>query len=141
MEKEYTIKLTKRQLQLLSYACDRMSRLIEGQDWTYQELMEQAWEKRCKEAVGGHGMDDEWDGGWYKMREDAEDICKKIKKRFWNCEPNQMHGIKYDSVSDILYDMHQVMRHQLWLDSDRQFMGVDSSEAMQISDEPLIKIE
>jgi hypothetical protein len=141
MEKEYTIKLTKRQLQLLSYACDRMSRLIEGQDWVYQELMEQAWEKRCKEAVGGHGMDKEWDGGWYKMREDAEDISKKIKKRFWGCEPNQMYGIKYDSVSDTLYDMHQVMRHQLWLDSDRQFIGVDSSEAMQISDEPLIKIE
>lgn len=141
MEKEYTIKLTKRQLQLLSYACDRMSRLIEGQDWVYQELMEQAWEKRCKEAVGGHGMDKEWDGGWYKMREDAEDISKKIKKRFWGCEPNQMYGIKYDSVSDTLYDMHQVMRHQLWLDSDRQFIGVDSSEAMQVSDEPLIKIE
>ena len=141
MEKEYTIKLTKRQLQLLSYACDRMSRLIEGQDWVYQELMEQAWEKRCKEAVGGHGMDKEWDGGWYKMREDAEDISKKIKKQFWGCEPNQMYGIKYDSVSDTLYDMHQVMRHQLWLDSDRQFIGVDSSEAMQISDEPLIKIE
>ena len=141
MEKEYTIKLTKHQLQLLSYACDRMSRLIEGQDWIYQELMEQAWEKRCKEAVGGHGMDKEWDGGWYKMREDAEDISKKIKKRFWGCEPNQMYGIKYDSVSDTLYDMHQVMRHQLWLDSDRQFIGVDSSEAMQVSDEPLIKIE
>jgi hypothetical protein len=141
MEKEYTIKLTKRQLQLLSYACDRMSRLIEGQDWIYQELMEQAWEKRCKEVVGGHGMDNEWDGGWYKMREDAEDISKKIKKRFWGCEPNQMYGIKYDSVSDTLYDMHQVMRHQLWLDSDRQFIGVDSSEAMQVSDEPLIKIE
>ena len=141
MEKEYTIKLTKRQLQLLSYACDRMSRLIEGQDWTYQELMEEAWEKRCKEAVGGHGMDNDWDGGWHNMRQDAEDICKKIKKRFWGCEPNQMYGIKYDSTSDILYDMHQVMRHQLWLDSDRQFIGVDSSEAMQISDEPLIKIE
>ena len=141
MEKEYTIKLTKRQLQLLSYACDRMSRLIEGQDWIYQELMEQAWEKRCKEAVGGHGMDKEWDGGWYNMRQDAEDISKKIKKRFWGCEPNQMYGIKYDSVSDTLYDMHQVMRHQLWLDSDRQFIGVDSSEAMQVSDEPLIKIE
>ena len=78
MEKEYTIKLTKRQLQLLSYACDRMSRLIEGQDWIYQELMEQAWEKRCKEAVGGHGMDKEWDGGWYNMRQDAEDISKTI---------------------------------------------------------------
>lgn len=141
MEKQYTIKLSKRQLQLLSYACDRMSRLIEGQDWTYQELMEQAWEKRCKEAVGGHGMDNDWDGGWHNMRQDAEDICKKIKKRFWGCESNQMYGIKYDSVSDILYDMHQVMRHKLWLDSDRQFIGVDSSEAMQVSDEPLIKIE
>lgn len=54
--KTYTIQLTERQVKLLSYTCDRMARLIQGQDWTYQELMEEAWEKRCKEAVGGHGM-------------------------------------------------------------------------------------
>lgn len=76
----YTLRLTERQAKLLSYACDRFSRLICGQDDSFQELMEEAWEKRCKEAVGGHGMDKEWDGGWYAMRQDAEAICKQIKK-------------------------------------------------------------
>ena len=136
----YNLKLTERQAKLLSYACDQFARCIQGQDWVLQDLMESAWEKRCKEATG-KSMDDNWDGGWYAMRHEAEEISHRIKKRFWGCEPNQMHGIKYDSTSDILYDMHQVMRHQLWLDSDRQFIGVDSSEAMQVSDEPLIKIE
>ena len=41
----YTLHLTEKQAKILSYACDRMARLIEGQDWTYQELMEEAWDK------------------------------------------------------------------------------------------------
>ena len=112
----YTLELTKRQAELLSYACDQFSRLIIGQDWSYQELFEAAWEKRCKEAVGGHGMDDEWDGGWHRMREDAEAICKQIKQRFWGLGSNSMYGIHYDDVADILFDLHTVIRHQLWLD-------------------------
>ena len=69
----YRLELTERQAKLLSYACDQFSRLICGQDIAFQDLMEAAWEKRCKEAVGGHGMDKEWDGGWYNMRHDAEE--------------------------------------------------------------------
>ena len=45
-EKKYTLTLTKEQLKVLSYACDQFSRLICGQDWSYQNLMEEAWEKR-----------------------------------------------------------------------------------------------
>lgn len=63
----YTLCLTKRQTELLSYACDQFSRLICGQDWSYQNLFEEAWEKRCKEATGNL-MDNEWDGGWHAMR-------------------------------------------------------------------------
>ena len=143
-EQIYKLCLTKRQVQLLSYACDRFSRLIEGQDWTYQELMEEAWEKRCKEAVGGHGMDNEWDGGWYAMRHEAEEICKKIKKRFWGLESNSMYGIHYDDTADILYDLHCVLRHQLWLDrpeSEKSPITVDASPAMQVGSEPLATIE
>lgn len=135
----YQLELTERQAKLLSYACDRLSRIICGQDWTYQEFMEEAWEKRCKEATG-NSMDKEWDDGWYAMRSEAEALCKVIKKRFWGLESNAMYGIHYDDTADILFALHTVIRHQLWLDGDRQFHGVDSYEPMQLGSEPLATI-
>lgn len=135
----YRLELTERQAKLLSYACDRLSRVICGQDWTYQEFMEGAWEKRCKEATG-NSMDKEWDGGWYAMRAEAEAWCNVIKKRFWGLERNAMYGIHYDDTADILFALHTVIRHQLWLDGDRQFHGVDSDKPTQLGDEPLATI-
>lgn len=140
----YRLELTERQAKLLSYACDQFSRLICGQDMAFQDLMEAAWEKRCKEAVGGHGMDNEWDGGWYNMRHDAEEICQNIKKRFWGLDRQSLYGIYYDDTADILFDIHCVIRHQLWLDKpdeNKSTMTVDASEAMQFGKEPLAKIE
>ena len=135
----YTLELTKRQAELLSYACDRFSRLIEGQDWTFQELFEEAWERRAKEATGNF-MDKEFEGGWSNMREEAEAFAKNIKKRFWSCESNVMYGIHYDDVSDILFAIHTVIRHQLWLDrpeENKSHITVDSDEPMRIGSEPL----
>lgn len=140
----YRLELTERQAKLLSYACDQFSRLICGQDMAFQDLMEAAWEKRCKEAVGGHGMDKEWDGGWYNMRHDAEEICQNIKKRFWGLGRQSLYGVYYDETADILFDIHCVIRHQLWLDKpdeNKSTMTVDASEAMQFGKEPLAKIE
>ncbi len=139
---KYTIELNERQLRLLSWACDTLPRLIEGQDWSFQQLMEQAWEKRCKGATGNF-MDKEWDGGWYAMREDAERLCKEIKARFWGLPANSMFGIHYDDEADILWDIYQVARHQLWLDNpnpNKSMMTVDASPAMAIGSEPLVKI-
>lgn len=139
----YNLQLTERQAKLLSYACDQFSRLICGQDWSFQELMEAAWEQRCKEATGKM-MDDSWDGGWHAMRHEAEDLCKQIKKRFWGLDWNALYGVHYDETADILFDLCQVIRHQLWLDrpdDDKSFMTVDASEARAFSDEPLAKIK
>lgn len=138
-EHVYQLELTERQAKILSYACDQFSRLICGQDWSYQELFEAAWEKRCKEATGGM-MDKEFEGGWDEMRADAEALCKQIKKRFWDCEANAMYGIHYDDTADILFDLHQVIRHQLWLDrpeDQKSHITVDSDEAMRHGSEPL----
>ena len=140
----YRLELSERQAKLLSYACDQCSRLICGQDMAFQDLMEAAWEKRCKEAVGGHGMDKEWDGGWYNMRHDAEEICQNMKKRFWGLDRQSFYGVYYDDTADILFDIHCVIRHQLWLDKpdeNKSTMTVDASEAMQFGKEPLAKIE
>lgn len=138
----YTLELTKRQAELLSYACDRFSRLIEGQDWTYAELFEEAWERRCKEATG-KPMDDEFEGGWHIAREDAEMFAKQIKRRFWGLEPCAMFGIHYDDTSDILFDIHQSIRHQLWLDKPEEkksHITVDADEPMRFGSEPLALI-
>jgi hypothetical protein len=140
---KYTIELTEKQARLLSWACDQLPRLIEGQDWSFQQLMEEAWEKRCKEATGKY-MDDEWNGGWKAMREEAERICKEIKQKFWGLPANAMNGIHYDDTADILFDIHQVIRHQLWKDNpnpNKSHITVDSSPATQFGSEPLIKIE
>lgn len=135
----YQLELTERQAKLLSYACDRLSRIICGQDWTYQDFFEEAWEKRCKKATGSF-MDKQWDGGWSNMRAEAEDLCKKIKKRFWGLDSNAMYGIHYDDTADILFALHTVIRHQIWLDGDRSFHGVDSDEPLKLGSEPLATI-
>lgn len=139
----YQLELTERQARILSYACDQFSRLICGQDWSYQELFEAAWEKRCKEATGKM-MDKEWDGGWDEMRADAEAICKQVKKRFWGCASNAMYGIRYDDTADILFDIYQILRHRLWLDrpeDKKSHITVDAFEAMRYGSEPLAKIK
>ena len=141
--KKYIIELTEEQTRLLSWACDQLPRLIEGQDWSFQQLMEEAWEKRCKEATGKY-MDDEWDGGWHAMREEAERICKEIKQKFWGLPAHAMNGIHYDDTADILFDIHQAIRHQLWKDNpnpNKSHITVDSSPATQFGSESLIKIE
>ena len=139
--KKYTLELTERQARLLSYACDQFSRLIMGQDWSYQKLFEEAWEKRCKEATGNM-MDREWDGGWQAMREEAERTCREIKRKFWGLPSNATKGVNYDDTADIILDIHQVIRHQLWLDRPelKDHWTVDSYPAHQFGDEPLAKI-
>ena len=75
--KKYILEMNERQARLLSWVCDTFPRLIEGQSHAYQDLFESAWEKRCKKATG-EMMDDEFEGGWQKMREDAETFCKEM---------------------------------------------------------------
>lgn len=142
-QRKYKIELTEHQLRILSFVCDQYSRLICGQGWEYQQLFEAAWERRAKEATG-NAMDKEFEGGWYAMREQAERIVNQIKTLFWNMEPNAFYGIHYDKTADLLFEMHQVIRHQLWLDkpeNKRSRWTVDASEAMALTDEPLIKVE
>lgn len=142
-EKRYIIECSEHQLKLLSFACERYSRLIQGQDFVYQELMEEAWEKRCKEATGKM-MSDDFDTGWYAMRSEAESLCKQIKKRFWGLGSNELFGIHYDDSADVLFDIHKVIRHQLWLErpaSEKSFVTVDSDEPWRVGSEKLIEVK
>lgn len=140
MEKKYTIELNQKQAELLSWALDTFPRLIEGQDHAFQFLFENAWEKRCKKATG-KSMDDKFEGGWGAMREDAEKFCNEIKKRFWGLAPIANNGIHYDDSADILYDIYQVLRHELWknLQEPKSHYTVNASPAYQYGNEPLAK--
>lgn len=142
MKKKYILEMNERQARLLSWALDTLPRLIEGQDHSFQDLLEQAWEKRCKEATGKM-MDDEFEGGWYKMREDAETFCKEIKRRFWDLAPNADYGIHYDDTADILWDMHQCLRFELWKNrpEPKSHITVDAFPAHQFGEEPLIIVK
>jgi len=139
----YNLKLTEKQAKVLSRACDVYSRLICGQDREYQDLFEAAWEKRCKEATGNI-MSEDFEGGWYAMRAEAERYAGEIKKTFWGLDRCSLYGVNYDETSDILFDLHQVIRHQLWLDRPEDKKSpytVDASEAMPFAQEPLASIE
>jgi len=139
--KKYILEMNERQARLLSLVCDTFPRLIEGQDHAFQDLFESAWEKRCKEATGKM-MDDEFEGGWQKMREDAETFCKEIKRRFWDLAPNANYGIHYDDNADIIWDVYRCLRHELWKNNpNRSNITVDSENpSFSIGSEPLIKV-
>ena len=87
-------------------------------------------------------MDEEFEGGWSNMREDAETFCKEIKKRFWDLDPNAEYGIHYDDSADILWDIYQCLRFELWknLPEPKPHYTVDASPATQFGDEPLCKV-
>ena len=140
-EKKYTIELNERQAQLLSWALNTFPRLIEGQSHAYQDLLESAWEKRCKEATGKM-MNDEFEGGWQKMHEDAETFCNEIKRRFWNLASNAEYGIHYDESADILWDIYQCLRFELWKNrpEPKSHMAVDAFPAAGFGSEPLCKV-
>lgn len=139
MEQRYTIEVSKHQLQMLSMMCDRMSRLICGQlDNSVQEFVEQAWERRHKSKDNPHGMGE----GWYEMRKDVEDRLAELKKIGWGLERNAYYGIHYDELADLLFEMHQVMRHRLWLDNPNSpWYSVDGDEPMKLTDEPMITVK
>ena len=136
----YQLELTERQAKLLSYACDQFMRCIQGQPEAFQQLMEEAWEKRCKEAVGGTGMDEEWNGGWWNMRHQAERLSRLATKWFWGC--HQGYGIHYDDAADIFFDIHRVLRYQFYKDrGDTSKAFVDSENPTSpIGSEPLAVI-
>ena len=135
----YRLELTERQAKLLSYACDQFMRCIQGQPEAFQSLMEEAWEKRCKEATGNM-MDKEWNGGWWNMRHQAERLSRLATKWFWGCR--QGYGIYYDDAADIFFDIHRVLRYQFYKDrGDTSKAFVDSENPTSpIGSEPLAVI-
>ena len=76
------------------------------------------------------------------MREDAENTCKEIKRRFWNQPFNADYGIHYDDDADIVWDLYQAVRYELWKNrpEPKSHYTVDAFPATQFGKEPLAKV-
>ena len=115
--------LTDKQMELISYSCDIVSRLLVGQVDEINRL--------------------------YNMKIPS-DLLREVKKNaFPELGDYSYYGITSDKIENrsvILYDIHQVMRHYLaWKDEDNtpetrdwtRQLSVIYDEPMKLSDEPL----
>ncbi len=130
----YNMELTKRQLELLSEACDCHSRNICGQlDVGLGDVIELAIHRLPK-----YDFDVKHD-----IREAAKKKLYEIKSLVWNLGPGSNMGIHYDDNSDILFDIHQVIRHFLWKlrPEPKESCCLSASPARQWGSEPLVNIK
>lgn len=144
----YLVEMSHGQLQFLSISCDSYARFICGQlDFSLQNEVEDAWEKRHAKSAplqeNGHpdyGIGTE---EWYVVRHGAEDIINEIRSLCWHCSRCSSYGVRYSDDSDIVWDMYEVFRHQLWLvrpEDKKMNCTVDAFPAMQFGKEPLVRI-
>ena len=114
-DKQFTITLNERQLQLLAYACRVTDRLIIGHlDFSLQECCESAFEKLHKGKEAGKIGSDEW----YAMRLEVTEAIQKLRKLCWGVEYGTNQGIGYDETADILFDMQKVIENAQWMEMD-----------------------
>lgn len=128
-EPRYVISLTRKQLQLISIACERMSRNLCGQlDMGVYYELEKAIERHHE---GEERMD---------LLSDVRNTLDDLRARCWKLSSRQFYGLHYDKDSDILFDIHQVLRHQLWLEDPNRSNAVVMATVHKFAPEPLITI-
>lgn len=126
------------QMELLRNVCEHAARLIAGQmDYTLVDELVQAYEKSYKDDTEKLKDTD-------KVRTLVKEEFDKLHTLCWDLPVNADHGMNYDDNSDILWDMYQVIRHQLWNDNQKgkdNFWCVSADEPMQTSKEKFIQVE
>lgn len=113
--KKYLIEVNERQLQLLSYACDKADRQIIGQlDVSLWHDCMEAWKREYKKDNGINGALPTLPKEWHDVRAMVDLHVDMLRRLCWHQDRGTMNGIGYDSTADTLYDMHCVFRHALW---------------------------
>jgi len=122
----YTITCSEKQLKAISLACEILSRLQCGH---ISAVLDQ-----CKNEKGES----------FCIPYESIHKVEKIIKPILGLGLNAHYGVgKFDSA-DILWDIYQVIRHQIWNDRDireRNNWCVDASPALKFGSEELIKVE
>lgn len=145
--KKYQIEVTERQLQLLSYACEKADRQIIGQlGISLENDCLDAWEREYKKENNIKGALRTLPEEWYDVRAKVEKHIDELRQLCWKCDKIHYYGINYDSHADTLFDLHRVFRHALWKErpaGQRSNITVDSENPMDYvtyGEEPLAKI-
>lgn len=143
--KKFQIEVTERQLQLLSYACEKADRQIIGQlGISLENDCLDAWEREYKKENNIKGALRTLPEEWYDVRAKVEKHIDELRQLCWKCDKFRYYGIKYDNTADTLWDMHRVLRHALWSERpERSYMTVDSenpSEILRYGSEPYARI-
>lgn len=145
--KKYQIEVTERQLQLLSYACEKADRQIIGQlGLSLEDDCLDAWEREYKKENNIKGALRTFPEEWYDVRAKVEKHIDELRQLCWKCDKFHYYGINYDSHADTLFDLHRVFRHALWKErpaGQRSNITVDSENPMDYGtygEEPLAKI-
>lgn len=126
------------QMKLLRKACEQAARLIAGQlDYSLVDELVQAYEKSYNDNA--------------EKLKDTEKIRRLVTQEFnklhtlcWDLPVNANHGMNYDNNSDILWDMYQVIRYQLWNDTPKgkdNLWCVSADPPMQTGKEKFILVE
>lgn len=127
----YSIELNKKQLAAISEACDAHCRNICGQlNIGLEDVIERAIERELK--------DEDFDTRM-RVRDEVKDLLNQIKLKVWKMPYGASYGVKYDEKADILFDVHQILRHQLYLlRKEKLTCTVDSTPGSPFSHEPMI---
>lgn len=113
--KKFQIEVTERQLQLLSYACEKADRQIIGQlDISLWHDCMEAWEREYKKDNGIKGALHTLPKEWQNIRTQVDEHINSLRQLCWHQGRRTMYGIGYDDTADTLWDMYCVFRHALW---------------------------
>lgn len=143
--KKYQIELTERQLQLLSYSCEKADRQIIGQlDVSLWHDCMEAWEREYKKDNGIKGILPHLPKEWHIVRGQVDGLIDTLRQLCWHQDRHTMYGVGYDNTADTLFDMHCVFRHAIWKEEpeDKRLVGVVSAYPHDhpYGSEPLAKI-
>lgn len=133
-KQRFILELNRRQLEILSDACDNHSRNICGQlDVGLSDILETGIAREYKTADFEHRR---------QIRERAMELLREVKVLVWNMGAGASYGVNYDAKADILFDIHQVIRHQLWKmrPEPRPQMSVCSTQGFPFGDEPFVTV-
>ena len=123
-QKRYLVELSEKQLWLLEHCCEQYARMLVGQDTTFIDLFEQAWDNEVRKPQNLEVTGKEfWD-----MREEVEQCVLRLKSLCFNQSRNANYGVGHNESADILFDMYHTFMHQRWLDMEH-----DSKELMRHS--------
>lgn len=131
----FSVRLNKRQLEVLSDACDCHSRNICGQlDVGLELLLRKAIARTYPDATFSRQN---------AIYDDVKQRLYEIKALVWDLGPGTNQGIRYDDNADILYDIHQVIRHHLWKlrPQPKSDITNDAFPAVIFGKEPAISIK